>query len=139
MSHALQPQQALAYVLGGHGRFTLVGKEHRYTYRVRMGDASADNRPPMRFIDVLVGPDNSRDYKYCGYISPSSVFGHRAKLNPSPAGRALQWYLDAVIAKKWDKAAQATFYHEGVCCACGRALTTPESIEAGIGPVCATR
>lgn len=27
----------------------------------------------------------------------------------------------------------------GVCCCCGRTLTKPESIEAGIGPVCAGR
>ena len=27
----------------------------------------------------------------------------------------------------------------GVCAACGRTLTNPESIEYGIGPVCRTR
>lgn len=27
----------------------------------------------------------------------------------------------------------------GTCCCCGRTLTNPESIEAGIGPICATR
>jgi hypothetical protein len=26
--------------------------------------------------------------------------------------------------------------HEGKCCRCGRTLTTPESIERGIGPEC---
>lgn len=28
------------------------------------------------------------------------------------------------------------FYHMGICGRCGRALTTPESITRGIGPVC---
>jgi hypothetical protein len=28
------------------------------------------------------------------------------------------------------------FYHHGCCCRCGRTLTTPESIKAGIGPFC---
>jgi hypothetical protein len=30
-------------------------------------------------------------------------------------------------------------YHEGRCGACGRRLTTPESISSGLGPVCAGR
>ncbi len=30
------------------------------------------------------------------------------------------------------------FYHFGYCCKCGRTLTTPESIKAGIGPYCAS-
>jgi len=28
------------------------------------------------------------------------------------------------------------FYHHGRCCKCGRPLTTPESIQKGIGPFC---
>lgn len=27
----------------------------------------------------------------------------------------------------------------GVCCSCGRQLTADESVEAGIGPICATK
>lgn len=27
-------------------------------------------------------------------------------------------------------------YHHGICCKCGRKLTTPESLESGIGPEC---
>jgi hypothetical protein len=30
-------------------------------------------------------------------------------------------------------------YHEGACCKCGMPLTTPESIEKGIGPICEER
>ena len=30
-------------------------------------------------------------------------------------------------------------FHEGRCCACGRKLTTPESILSGIGPECAKK
>jgi hypothetical protein len=30
-------------------------------------------------------------------------------------------------------------WHEGRCGKCGRALTVPESIESGLGPVCESR
>lgn len=30
-------------------------------------------------------------------------------------------------------------YHAGVCCMCGRQLTSPKSIESGIGPKCRKR
>lgn len=40
-----------------------------------------------------------------------------------------------------DPAGQARLYGKrtGICCCCGRELTDPESIAAGIGPVCATK
>jgi hypothetical protein len=40
-----------------------------------------------------------------------------------------------------DPAGMARLYGKrtGICCCCGRELTDPASIEAGIGPVCATR
>lgn len=34
------------------------------------------------------------------------------------------------------QAKNLTFLHEGACGKCGRPLTTPESIQSGIGPVC---
>lgn len=34
---------------------------------------------------------------------------------------------------------QMDLYHQGVCCMCGRKLTSPKSIEFGIGPKCRKR
>jgi len=31
------------------------------------------------------------------------------------------------------------FYHMGICSCCGRTLTTPHSVEMGVGPVCFQR
>lgn len=46
--------------------------------------------------------------------------------------------LDALLA---DPLAAAVEYghHTGSCCVCGRTLTDPKSIEAGIGPICGAK
>lgn len=44
-----------------------------------------------------------------------------------------------VVRKLTLEEAAAYGRRTGVCCACGRELTDPVSIEAGIGPICSTR
>lgn len=150
-SHELAPAAALDYMLGGHGKATLVGSKSRYTYR--FGSKKTPTGPnqdsgfsekkvlDLVFVSVLTGPDNETDFQYIGYISRSRPDGlnQGKKGNPNhPAYRALTWYLQAIQFAPY-AAAKATFMHEGTCARCGRALTTPESIEIGIGPVCLTK
>lgn len=42
-----------------------------------------------------------------------------------------------LVRRDFDAGDQADVYHESRCGKCGRALTTPESVSSGIGPVCA--
>ena len=51
----------------------------------------------------------------------------------SPSMKALSWFLNHIDSD------QIEFYHMGKCAACGRALTNPESIETGFGPICAEK
>ena len=51
----------------------------------------------------------------------------------SPSLKGLKWFFNNPDSD------QVEFYHMGKCAACGRALTNPESIETGFGPVCAGR
>lgn len=44
----------------------------------------------------------------------------------------LEWKMTLAEAKAW-----GALY--GTCCVCGRTLTNEESIEAGIGPICASK
>jgi hypothetical protein len=136
----LTPAAAIQYVRGGRGRATLVGRERRYTYS--FGVPKGQDSPI--FVRVLVGPDNTTDYEFVGSIAEDRASGRLAlyagaKGNAAhPAFAALQWWLKAAQVSSV-RAMQAQFWHEGVCCRCGRVLTTPESIAAGIGPVCATK
>jgi len=131
MQHELDPAEALAYIGAGHGRATLVGRETRYTYKFGQ---SEDKK--LIFVKVLTGPNNETDYQYVGFINDQwkMVAGQKGNAEHG-AFKALAWYIYKGNTAP-ETAAQAQFLHEGVCGRCGRTLTTPESIERGIGPVC---
>lgn len=102
-----------------------------YTFRTQRAD-----NPEIRFVHVLSGPENTHDFRYIGYVR-RGVFVH------SPMGSVMA-DAPSVVAFAWlwihrTKPAPAEVYHQGNCAKCGRVLTTPESIERGIGPVCLAR
>lgn len=95
------------------------------------------------FFSVLNGPDNERNYDCVAFQKPGyNAFRlTRRHANLDKAGitfKALSYLTNATPEQakacgiRWAKAS-------GNCFVCGRKLTTPESIEAGIGPVCADR
>jgi hypothetical protein len=140
-THLLSPSDAHKYIIGGHGKFTLVGQTTRYTYRVGQTKDDDGNLSPL-FISVLTGPDNSNDFQYLGYISLADLLTLRSgkKGNPNhPAFVALAWWLRVYGKGNLAALAKAEFWHEGTCCRCGRELTVPDSIAKGIGPVCEGR
>ena len=132
-SHRLSPTASIGYIQGGHGTFTLVGKTNRFTFNLGKSDDS-----PI-FVRVLDNPDNTSDGAYIGFINRNLelVAGRKGKPD-APSFKALSWYL-AAWKRDSELAAKAEFWHEGTCSVCGRKLTTPESIERGIGPKCLER
>jgi len=46
-----------------------------------------------------------------------------------------EWFLNKFFNNQ-DKYPMVKVYHHGHCGACGKTLTTPDSIKSGIGPVC---
>ena len=136
MSAAIQnATDALNYLRGGHGSFTLVSKKTgtRFTYRVRGGDDK-----PL-FVSLLNGPDNTEDFMYIGFIPEDKLLWSKKSVvsKDSASFKALAWTLgklqNGVMPENLE------FWHDGSCARCGRALTVPESIEMGLGPVCATK
>lgn len=125
------------YLIGGYGTFTLVGKHSRFTYKFSRPDTPS----PYIFVRTLTGSDNIRDYTYIGYLNDSLsnpfvlYVGNKGKPD-APSFKALDWFLTALVHNP-AVVGQAEFWHEGVCCRCGRKLTVPESVAAGIGPTCA--
>lgn len=139
MSGMLDPQYRKAYILGGNAVVTLVSKRtgDRFTYRVSQGKPR-DGQPgePPHFVSVLTGPNNREDYEFLGTIFDESKFVHGKKSNilpKAPSAQAWKWtweHLESLHVEVW---------HEGACSRCGRPLTDPESIQRGLGPVCAER
>lgn len=121
------------YIYAGNAVFTILNPNTggRFTYKLRAprGELEA----PIRFVSVLRGSDNSRDYGYIGFIRDGRFVYGRAKatVNPeAPSVRAFNWFFNNMLSDKVE------VYHEGKCGKCGKKLTTPESVSRGLGPYC---
>ena len=126
-----------AYVLAGNATFTLYSAklDKRYTYKVQR-DKSRDDR---YYAKVLIGQDNENDYRYIGLFY-SDTMDLRVKNAPhtAPQYTMLRYFLQILQGiHPWPNTCQ--FLKSNRCCACGRLLTTPESIVKGIGPECERR
>lgn len=119
------------------GKATLTFKSERteahYTFRI---NASDDGK--VHFVSVLTGPNNESDYAYAGIIGRDKEFRLTKKSKFSDDAvcvKAFRWVWDAVRAGNLPKCCAVN--HDGTCGRCGRTLTTPQSVETGIGPECA--
>lgn len=137
MEHQITTATAIAaFILAGNARFTVRNPNtgNRFTFRVRQG--KGENAP--HFVQVLTGPDNGADYCYLGTIFTDGRFvvTRKSRISPdAPSARAFSWTWARLQAGR--DLGPAEVWHEGRCGRCGRALTVPESIESGLGPVCA--
>ena len=117
------------FLKAGRPTFTLVSNktgDHR-TFR---GQLSGNGN--MLWVSLLVAPDS---YKYVGTIYPATwTYGFTAKSPENhPIHRVLEYFAAGLRA---GDLRQMEFKHAGRCGRCGRELTTPESIDIGLGPVC---
>lgn len=138
------------FVTAGNAIFTIRmpdgfpnGHGH-YTYKVTRKDADGD-WPETYFIGLLTGPDNTSNYQYLGILDPHTF---QIKLTRASKYRPDTFVVRLVrrtLARIWAgeggvvEAAGFGVDHEGRCGACGRKLTTPESIDTGFGPECSKR
>jgi hypothetical protein len=99
------------------------------------------------FVSQLTGPDNRLSYTYLLMLtvrwkgdvptmrltakSPTSGFEHEGV-------KAFRWLFNNAI-EETNTLHQAAVWRACNCRRCGKLLTVPESIEAGIGPVCGNR
>jgi len=96
------------------------------------------NLAGQRSIKLLVGPDNETSFQSVAYTRPNSnqVILKRAYRNDTTMVQA----LSALLAQdRTEMRAMGYAYalESGNCYICGRTLTVPASILAGVGPTCA--
>jgi hypothetical protein len=138
------------FLFAGNATFTLrsakTGARFTYKLSVKKGDllsgVAADQ--VVYFANLLRGPDNTADFAYMGVVrkAPARFFWTAASGKvgrQAPALKALLWALDAMRCRRDVLCSSLEVWHEGRCGACGRKLTVPESIAAGLGPECAGR
>lgn len=129
----IPPSARATFMFAGDAVFTLRSKSTgaRFTYRVK-----AKDNGEVYFVSVLTGPENGSDYSYLGII-PTDAPGRFIQT----AGSKFSPFADCAVAFRWfwkhQDSPLVEFWHEGRCGRCGRPLTVPESIESGLGPVCA--
>lgn len=131
------------FLTAGRATFTVTSRKTgaRFTYRV----SATDDDPSRFFVAVLTGPDNGHNYTYAGmlHLGVRGNLTARQTRGSKVSGTAASWcgfrWLIGMVDAGRDVAAQAEIDHEGACGRCGRALTVPESIRSGLGPVCAAR
>lgn len=128
------PQAALSFALAGRAVLTLQSERTgvHFTYQLRR--AEADKR--LWYVSVLNGP---QQFVYMAVLDDRGPRATRKSAvgADAPAFRAFSYWWQHAAAGK--AAPHCTARHEGRCGRCHRALTHPESLDAGIGPECATK
>lgn len=99
--------------------------------------------PTGRYLagDVQVNIQNvTKKGNWTGWVFVKSVSDDRLGSQKPGATYRGKYEAELKLIAADPLAAAIAFGREtGTCCCCGRTLTNPESIEAGIGPICATR
>ena len=108
---------------------------HR-TLRVRTEtwNKGKDNESTHRVVSLLTGSNNEADYTRFGFVADDGTVRVWKKYR----GTAFDQYGSMLNhQKRWESNHGLEFLFATTCRVCNRKLTTPESIESGIGPVCA--
>lgn len=127
-------------------RFTRAGKAtitlsstktgRRYTYKVTKVPDSNDRF----FVKILTGPNNEADFQYLGFLQGTQLkqTARSCAHREDPQFLAVLFFCQKVL-KDGNIPDGLEVRHEGRCGRCNRKLTTPESIDRGIGPECWSR
>lgn len=128
------------YLLAGKCIFTLNSTKinKRYTYLLQKDKRNEDRY----FAKVLIGDDNENDYRFIGYFYKDTLSLRTSTAahlpHTAPQFVMLQYFL-RIVAQEIPWPNTCEFYPSLRCARCGRLLTTPESIEQGLGPECMAR
>jgi Family of unknown function (DUF6011) len=137
-NHRIDSVDAIyTFILAGAAIFTIRNSNTggRFTYKVRAKEIREGKT--LWFVSVLTGADNDSDYSFLGTIFDDGIYRHGKKSRISreaTSSKAFNWLMGRL--DNHTDLGPVEFWHEGRCGRCGRTLTTPESIEIGLGPVC---
>jgi hypothetical protein len=138
--YQVEPDKVLPALLGGRAKLTVLSHSGKhYTYKI----SRPKNGDKIWFVSVRTAAtgDDRSDYTYLGYLKPDHAGVVRLRIGKSTrpdhlAWRGFQWLWGQVDSKGLVPPQKAVVLTSGRCCRCSRELTDPESIRAGLGPVC---
>jgi len=127
---------ALEYIIGKKALYTIVNERtgNRFTFKTKEGKSNKN----FLNIHVLTGPDNTSNYSILGYIGKHNWNFQTSQFSTistdAQSFKVFQWVYNHLRNNTLPD--YISVYHHGKCSRCGRNLTVPHSIEAGIGPEC---
>jgi hypothetical protein len=129
---------ARAYALAGNATLTLQSLKSgtHFTYKVRAAKEDPNSTRasvPTWFVSLLAN-GNEGQFTYLGIIQGAAF---RLTRNSKAGADAPSVKAFTYFWALRDLPGNLVVRHEGRCGRCGRTLTVPESIDAGIGPECA--
>jgi hypothetical protein len=128
-----RPVKIDAKVAVPDGTYTVEFADGSYrTLRVRIQPEDSDFMPGQQVVGYLRGSNNDHDYTNFAHLKRGEVYVWKKHRDSTEIIEALR-----VLVGDPKAAAIAYARQSGRCALCGRTLTVPASIEAGIGPVCA--
>lgn len=124
------------YILGGNGVVTLKspsGVHHTYLFKKPKNPSDF----PDDIIFVYAVHDGNKLF-YVGMVEAGVFRLTRSSrfLNDTPIVKGARFIMK--MSTRYVNT-EMVLYHEGMCSVCGRLLTSPKSIENGIGPRCMKR
>lgn len=141
MQHQLTLANTKDFIAGGKAFLTIRNNQtdERRTYRFTQFKELKN--PNLIFVALMTGSDNTASYTHMGRIDIRTLqYTHKSTSRITSicnSVKGIQYLLFSLINNSKSDAIE--YWHEGKCCRCGRLLTTPDSIESGIGPECAKK
>jgi hypothetical protein len=141
------------FFFGGKAIFTVENTNtgDHVTYKIKITKPTPKFRFPSTLLSQMTGTDNENHYSYVGKVNRKE-WAERASGKVHPKGSLDlttgskfvdgsqqvirgRWIIDHIVNGK-QIPDHLNIRHAGKCGRCGRTLTTPESLNRGIGPEC---
>ena len=137
--HIIPQDKAIEFITAGNATFTFksVTTGNWFTYKSEFKEEFGEKKLIIRLLN---GSDNNNSFTYLCTIKLVGelpmIFREKSKISETAKSFIV---FDMAFYKLLLNMSipNLEIWHEGRCCRCGRKLTVPESIEAGVGPECA--
>lgn len=118
------------FLLSGLSTFTFLNTKtgNNFRYKISISD---DGK--LFFVSTLI----DEKYSYLGTINKNLkyTYGIKSKISKDQqTSKVFLWVIERIFNNTLPDYIEV--WHEGKCGKCGRKLTTPKSIDNGIGPEC---
>lgn len=126
--------------LVANGTFTLKSMrtgEHR---TIRVETIQKGKMSGVRKVGILNGPRNTDDFLWLGSLTPRGFRPWKSVKSQKAMAKLIEQVTWCVTALGNAPRPDLVEIHKSIACRrCDQELTTPESVQSGIGPVCAKR